>query len=65
MTDARRERWREHRRTRREQFVAAAVRAVLSHGPDVGMAEIAVVPEAETRLIADLEARGWRIGGAE
>jgi len=30
-----------------------------SPGAQVGMAEIAVVPEAESRLIADLEARGW------
>jgi len=36
-----------------------------SPGAQVGMAEIAVVPEAEARLVADLEAAGWRIGGAE
>ncbi len=39
----------------------------LEHSPgvNVGMAEISVLPEAEAGLIADLEAAGWRIGGAE
>jgi AcrR family transcriptional regulator len=41
VSDARRDRWREHRQERREQFVDAAVRAVVALGPDVGMAEIA------------------------
>jgi AcrR family transcriptional regulator len=39
--DARRERWREHREGRRAEFVAATVRALGEHGPDVGMEEIA------------------------
>ncbi|WP_460957459.1 TetR/AcrR family transcriptional regulator [Parasphingorhabdus pacifica] len=39
--DARRERWREHRKARRIEFVEAAVRAIGNHGPDVGMDEIA------------------------
>jgi len=36
-----------------------------SPGAQVGMAEIAVLPEVEARLVAALEASGWRIGGAE
>ncbi|MBO9578644.1 MAG: prephenate dehydrogenase [Microbacteriaceae bacterium] len=36
-----------------------------SPGAQVGIAEIAVLPEAEARLIADLEAAGWRIGASE
>src|SRR5699024_407479 len=40
--DARRERWREHRRARRAEFVAAAVRAITEQGHEVGMADIAV-----------------------
>lgn len=39
--DARRERWRAHREARREEFVEATIRAVATHGPDVGMDEIA------------------------
>jgi AcrR family transcriptional regulator len=41
VSDARRERWRAHRQTRREQFVEATIRAVAKRGPDVGMDEIA------------------------
>jgi AcrR family transcriptional regulator len=41
MADARRERWRAHRENRREEFVEATLRAVHTHGPDVGMDEIA------------------------
>jgi len=36
-----------------------------SPGAQVGLAEIAVLPEAEARLVADLTAAGWRIGAAE
>ena len=32
-----------------------------SPGQQIGLAEISVVPEAESGLVADLEARGWRI----
>lgn len=39
--DARRERWREHRKARRAEFVEATVRAIAQHGPEVGMDEIA------------------------
>ncbi|MBE9375718.1 TetR/AcrR family transcriptional regulator [Saccharopolyspora sp. HNM0983] len=39
--DARRERWREHRRARRAEFVEATVRAIARHGPEVGMDDIA------------------------
>lgn len=39
--DARRERWREHRQTRRAELVETAVRAIGEHGPEVGMEEIA------------------------
>ncbi len=39
--DARRERWREHRRARRAEFVDAAVRAIGKHGAEVGMDDIA------------------------
>ncbi|MHA6802537.1 TetR/AcrR family transcriptional regulator [Salinifilum ghardaiensis] len=39
--DARRERWREHRKARRAEFVEAAVRAIGEHGHEVGMEEIA------------------------
>jgi prephenate dehydrogenase len=35
-----------------------------SPGAQVGLAEISVVPEAETRLVSELEAGGWRIAGA-
>jgi AcrR family transcriptional regulator len=41
VVDARRERWRAHRETRRAEFVEATIRAIGSHGPDVGMDEIA------------------------
>ncbi|MCK2237283.1 MULTISPECIES: TetR/AcrR family transcriptional regulator [unclassified Crossiella] len=39
--DARRERWKEHRSVRRAEFVEATIRALATHGPDVGMDEIA------------------------
>lgn len=39
--DARKERWRKHRQARRAEFVEAAIRALVRHGPDVGMDEIA------------------------
>ena len=39
--DARRERWREHRQTRRAELVETAVAAIGEHGPEVGMDEIA------------------------
>ncbi len=39
--DARKERWREHRRARRAEFVDAAVRAIGEYGAEVGMDEIA------------------------
>ncbi len=39
--DARRERWREHRAARREEFVEAALRALDEHGPDLGMEHVA------------------------
>jgi prephenate dehydrogenase len=32
-----------------------------SPGAQIGLAEIAVLPEAEQRLVAELEARGWKI----
>ncbi|WP_165069533.1 prephenate dehydrogenase [Marisediminicola senii] len=35
-----------------------------SPGAQVGFAEISVLPEAEPRLVAELEARGWRIAEA-
>jgi AcrR family transcriptional regulator len=41
MPDARKERWREHREGRRQEFVEATLRAVHRLGPDVGMDEIA------------------------
>lgn len=41
MADARSERWRAHRESRRESFVDATIRAIGRHGPDVGMDEIA------------------------
>ncbi len=34
-----------------------------SPGAQVGFAEISVLPESEAQLVADLEARGWRIAG--
>jgi prephenate dehydrogenase len=39
----------------------------LEHSPgvEIGLAEISVVPEAERRLVTELEARGWRIAEAE
>lgn len=39
--DARKERWRAHRESRRAQFVEATIRAVGRFGPDAGMDEIA------------------------
>ena len=38
----------------------------LEHSPgvEIGLAEISVLPEAEPRLVADLERRGWRIAEA-
>ena len=39
--DGRRTRWEAHRRTRREELVDAAVRAIRTHGPGVGMDEVA------------------------
>lgn len=41
VADARRERWRAHRESRRAEFVEATIRAVTTRGPDVGMDEIA------------------------
>lgn len=35
-----------------------------SPGAPVGFAEVSVVPEAEQRLVAELEARGWKIAAA-
>lgn len=35
-----------------------------SPGAQIGLAEIAVLPEVEQRLVEELEARGWRIAGA-
>jgi prephenate dehydrogenase len=35
-----------------------------SPGAQIGLAEISVVPEAEHRLVAELEQRGWKIAGA-
>ncbi|PWB96414.1 prephenate dehydrogenase [Homoserinimonas hongtaonis] len=35
-----------------------------SPGADIGLAEIAVLPEAEERLVGVLEERGWKIAGA-
>ncbi|WP_204450576.1 TetR/AcrR family transcriptional regulator [Actinokineospora baliensis] len=39
--DARRDRWKSHRAARREEFVAAALRALAEHGPDLGMEHVA------------------------
>ena len=41
--DGRRSRWVDHRRQRRDELITAAVRAILTHGPDVDMAQIAAV----------------------
>jgi AcrR family transcriptional regulator len=41
--DGRRSRWVDHRRQRRDELVTMAVRAILQHGPDVDMAQIAAV----------------------
>ncbi|CAN5483971.1 prephenate dehydrogenase [soil metagenome] len=35
-----------------------------SPGAQIGLAEISVLPEAEERLVNELEARGWKIAGA-
>jgi len=48
--DGRRTRWDDHRRTRREALVDAAVRAIRTHGPGVGMDEVAA--EAATSKAA-------------
>jgi AcrR family transcriptional regulator len=39
--DRRRTRWQDHRAQRREELVAAAVAAVIRHGPDVDMEQVA------------------------
>lgn len=39
--DARRDRWRKHRVTRRAEFVEAALRALDEHGPDLAMEDVA------------------------
>jgi AcrR family transcriptional regulator len=39
--DARRDRWRKHRVTRRAEFVEAALRALDAHGPELGMEDVA------------------------
>ena len=36
-----------------------------SPGAQFGLAEIAVLPEAEKKLVAELEARGWKIAGEQ
>jgi prephenate dehydrogenase len=36
-----------------------------SPGAQFGLAEISVVPEAEKKLVAELEARGWKIAGEQ
>ncbi|MCW4384167.1 prephenate dehydrogenase [Salinibacterium sp. SYSU T00001] len=35
-----------------------------SPGAQIGLAEIAVLPEVEEKLVAELESRGWKIAGA-
>lgn len=35
-----------------------------SPGAQIGLAEISVLPEAEEKLVAELELRGWKIAGA-
>ena len=35
-----------------------------SPGAQIGLAEISVLPEAEERLVTELEGRGWKIAGA-
>lgn len=35
-----------------------------SPGAQIGLAEIAVLPEAEEKLVSELESRGWKIAGA-
>jgi AcrR family transcriptional regulator len=39
--DARRDRWRKHRIARRAEFVEAALRALDTHGPELGMEDVA------------------------
>jgi AcrR family transcriptional regulator len=39
--DGRRDRWRAHREARREELIAAVIAAVATHGPAVGMDDIA------------------------
>jgi AcrR family transcriptional regulator len=39
--DARRDRWRKHRIARRAEFVEAALRALDTHGPELGMDDVA------------------------
>jgi AcrR family transcriptional regulator len=41
--DGRRSRWVDHRRQRRDELITMAVHAILTHGPDVDMAQIAAV----------------------
>src|SRR5262249_20333886 len=41
--DGRRSRWVDHRRQRRDELVTMAVQAIVRHGPDVDMAQIAAV----------------------
>ncbi|HKT02688.1 MAG TPA: TetR/AcrR family transcriptional regulator, partial [Rugosimonospora sp.] len=41
--DGRRSRWTQHREQRRVKLIGAAIEAVLAHGPDVDMAQVAEV----------------------
>lgn len=42
-SDARRDRWRNHRIARRAEFVEAALQALDEHGPDFGMDDVAAI----------------------
>src|SRR6185369_2820806 len=46
--DRRRTRWVDHRRQRRDELISAAVAAILRHGPEVDMAQVAAVAGVST-----------------
>ena len=49
--DGRRTRWDDHRRTRREQLVDAALRAIRTHGAGVGMDEVAAAADTSKAAV--------------
>jgi AcrR family transcriptional regulator len=66
VNDGRRTRWEKHRRDRHAELVTAAIEAIVRHGPDVDMAQVARVAGVSKpvlyRYFAD-KAQLWRAVG--